>query len=361
MLSVAPAPSECHPSPLAYLPKSDRLSQAGFASGRASSIGMDLFDFLGGAQSPQPPGGFSSLAGIPPGVPSSSGAMHVTLDDIAELEATLFYGSDTSTEYEETPSIFRTPTLLDAGLREDHFFGAFSAASYNRAASRASSGRASASAFLNPNRNPPPITPSPKPSAVLPVAVRHGPLHTTERGAASSSSNNNKRQAATMNPPGSGLRAGSGSGTAVLVIPKRIKRDAVAPKPKRESVVPKPARATTLTSNPPVLSNLAAKLLPKVDKPELGDLNGKMPRPIIVNMAPRRRRKGDTVSARELEEEDELRKMKSVQSARDCRKRKKQYITGLQTAIAQYDEREAVAQKLISTLRARIHKIKCAS
>lgn len=359
MLSVAPAPSECHPSPLA---RSGRLSQAGFESGRASSIGMDLFDFLGGAQSPQPPGGFTSLAGIPAGFPSSSGVMHVTIDDIAQLEATLFYGSDTSTEHEETPSIFRTPTLLDAGLREDHFFGSFSIASYNRAASRASSGRASASAFLNPNRNPPPITSSPKPSAVLPVAVRRGPLHTTERGAASSSSSNNKRRAATMNPPPGGRsRAGSGSSTAAPVIPKRIKRDTVAPKSKRECVIPMPARVTTLTSNPPVLSNLAAKLLPKVDKPELGDLNGKMPRPNIVNMAPRRRRKGDTVSARELQEEDELRKMKSVQSARDCRKRKKHYITGLQTAIAQYDEREAVAQKLISTLRAQIYKFKCAS
>merc|ERR1712100_813587 len=71
------------------------------------------------------------------------------------------------------------------------------------------------------------------------------------------------------------------------------------------------------------------------DKPCLGDLNGKMPRPVIVNSSPRRKRKSD-ISPRDIEADEEERKMKSVQSARDCRKRKKQYIQGLQQAIQQY-------------------------
>lgn len=102
--------------------------------------------------------------------------------------------------------------------------------------------------------------------------------------------------------------------------------------------------------NPPACSELASALLPKVDKPCLGDLNGKMPRPVIVNSSPRRKRKSD-VSPRDIEADEEERKMKSVQSARDCRKRKKQYIQGLQQAIQQYEEREAAAQKLIQALR----------
>lgn len=110
-----------------------------------------------------------------------------------------------------------------------------------------------------------------------------------------------------------------------------------------------------------VSSKLALKLLPKVDKPSLGELNGKMPRPVVVNASPRRRRKCDKVSEEEIIAEEEARKVKSVQSARDCRKRKKEYIQGLQLAIKQYDEREAAAQRLIATLSSSIERLRNAT
>eukprot|EP00037_Helgoeca_nana_P001314 m.26237 g.26237 ORF g.26237 m.26237 type:complete len:279 (+) comp11697_c0_seq1:291-1127(+) len=107
-----------------------------------------------------------------------------------------------------------------------------------------------------------------------------------------------------------------------------------------------------------VTSKLASALLPKVDKPSLGELNGKMPRPVVVNASPRRRRKTDKVTDEQIQAEEEARKIKSVQSARDCRKRKKQYIQGLQLAIQQYEQRETVAQHLIGTLNHSITSIK---
>eukprot|EP00035_Acanthoeca_spectabilis_P035849 m.36516 g.36516 ORF g.36516 m.36516 type:complete len:270 (+) comp7582_c0_seq2:471-1280(+) len=123
---------------------------------------------------------------------------------------------------------------------------------------------------------------------------------------------------------------------------------------------PKPfkRRAGREADIPPVSSKLASVLLPKVDKPSLGELNGKMPRPVVVNASPRRRRKTDKVTDEQIQAEEEARKIKSVQSARDCRKRKKQYIQGLQLAIQQYEQREAAAQQLIGTLEKSIERLK---
>lgn len=126
-----------------------------------------------------------------------------------------------------------------------------------------------------------------------------------------------------------------------------------------EAVVPVVASLDSLgSSKVPMTSEQIGRILPKVDKPELGDLTGKMPRPAVVNTAPRRRKKGEKVTAEDLRREDEERKLKSVLSARDCRKRKKQYIISLQMAIQQYDEREAVAQKLIRYLKKEIDTLK---
>jgi len=111
---------------------------------------------------------------------------------------------------------------------------------------------------------------------------------------------------------------------------------------------------------PPAPSKLTS-LLPKVDKPSLGELNGKMPRPVVVNASPRRRRKTERVTDEEMQAEEEARKVKSVQSARDCRKRKKQYIQGLQLAIQQYEQREAAAQQLIATLEKSISRLQMAA
>eukprot|EP00040_Diaphanoeca_grandis_P010889 m.55809 g.55809 ORF g.55809 m.55809 type:complete len:428 (+) comp22135_c0_seq1:436-1719(+) len=101
----------------------------------------------------------------------------------------------------------------------------------------------------------------------------------------------------------------------------------------------------------PLAQTSIALLLPEVDLPELGDLNGKMPRPAVVQAPPRRRKKNEKISADELARETEERKSKSVQSARDCRQRKKQYIGRLQNAINQYNQRERTAQNLITSLQ----------
>jgi len=105
-------------------------------------------------------------------------------------------------------------------------------------------------------------------------------------------------------------------------------------------------------------SSFAATVYPQVDKPCVGELNGKMPRPVVVNTTGRRRRKTGTVSREELDMEETNRKIKSVQSARDCRRRKKEYIEGLQNAIRMYDERETRAQHVIHTLRAAIDRLR---
>lgn len=55
-------------------------------------------------------------------------------------------------------------------------------------------------------------------------------------------------------------------------------------------------------------------------------------------------------TADEERREAELKKAKSVQSARDCRKRKKEFIRSLQLQVKQCEEREAATQKVIATL-----------
>lgn len=113
-----------------------------------------------------------------------------------------------------------------------------------------------------------------------------------------------------------------------------------------------------LVGGPALASKLAETLLPKVEAPSIGELNGKMPRPVVVNASPRRRRKTDKVTEEQIQMEEEARKIKSVQSARDCRKRKKEYINGLQAAIDQYNKREAAAQHLITTLEKSIARLR---
>jgi hypothetical protein len=121
----------------------------------------------------------------------------------------------------------------------------------------------------------------------------------------------------------------------------------------------RPGRPTIqLGASPTLASKLAETLLPKVEAPSIGELNGKMPRPFVVNASPRRRRKTDKVTEEQIQMEEEARKIKSVQSARDCRKRKKEYIGGLQLAIDQYNKRESAAQHLIATLEKSIARLK---
>lgn len=71
----------------------------------------------------------------------------------------------------------------------------------------------------------------------------------------------------------------------------------------------------------------------------------------------RRRRRRDELSPEEEAAEMEMKKQKSVQSARDCRRRKKEFIASLQIRVKHCEERETRSQRIIAALEAELEQL----
>lgn len=370
---------------------------------RSSTIGMELFDFLaahvpncdadGNDSGSLVPGGEVSYGigkenDIADGLSLSHIAENdpsVTLDDISELGSSLLCGRSTGAPLCAQPapvSPFRTPSVLEGpGLNDgDHFFGTGGCDLDLRypnlsmfSPQRRGSGTLSASGFLasaaslpglchSPSKPVAPVVPiAPVPirsqvsghcTSKLPLRARSGALFTPFNYSDDRESPDPDESDSRLSPRRSSADS-TGSSEAVvpvIVASPGSENNNVAERNSTQSDRAQESESAFQKTSETSL----ADVLPKVDKPELGDLNGKMPRPVVVNTAPRRRRKNEKVSEAVLRREDEARKLKSVQSARDCRRRKKQYIAQLQRAIKQYEDRERVAQRLVASLRAQI-------
>lgn len=71
-----------------------------------------------------------------------------------------------------------------------------------------------------------------------------------------------------------------------------------------------------------------------------------------------KRKRSTKLSAEDEAKEAELKKAKSVQSARDCRKRKKEFIKSLQVEVKRCEEREVATRRLISSLEEKLKILK---
>lgn len=367
---------------------------------RSSTIGMELFDFLA-AHAPNGDADGNDSGSLVPGGEASCGLgkgndvadglssghiaeydPSVTLDDISELGSSLLCGQSLDAPMCNQPapvSPFRTPSVLDGpGLHDgDHFFGSgtcdLDLRYPNLAMSspqRRGSGALSASSFLATGVSLPGLGQSPSKPVAPVVPIAPVPVRSQETGHIASKLPLRARSGALFLPFNYSHDRESpepnesdyGSSPRRSSADSAISTEAVVPVVVASSVSEKncaadrgPTRSDGVQDSEAALQKASlADVLPKVEKPELGDLNGKMPRPVVVNTAPRRRRKNERVSEAVLRREDEARKLKSVQSARDCRRRKKQYIAQLQRAIRQYEDRERVAQRLVTSLRAQI-------
>ena len=88
-----------------------------------------------------------------------------------------------------------------------------------------------------------------------------------------------------------------------------------------------------------------------------------------ARVAPRKRRattagrgcQGGGTAAGDAAQEAEMKKAKSVQSARDCRRRKKAFIQSLQVQVKRCEDREASSQQLIATLEKKLVGLKTAA
>mmetsp|Transcript_13719 Transcript_13719/g.35217 ORF Transcript_13719/g.35217 Transcript_13719/m.35217 type:complete len:191 (+) Transcript_13719:90-662(+) len=74
-------------------------------------------------------------------------------------------------------------------------------------------------------------------------------------------------------------------------------------------------------------------------------------------LAAGRRRKKNKMSVEEEAAEAEMKKQKSVQSARDCRRRKKAFIQSLQLRVKECEEREADTQRRIANLEQELSRL----
>lgn len=71
-----------------------------------------------------------------------------------------------------------------------------------------------------------------------------------------------------------------------------------------------------------------------------------------------KRKRTSKLTAEDEAKEAELKKAKSVQSARDCRKRKKEFIKSLQVEVKRCEEREAATRRLIASLEEKLKILK---
>eukprot|EP00038_Savillea_parva_P026569 m.55081 g.55081 ORF g.55081 m.55081 type:complete len:178 (+) comp7579_c0_seq3:508-1041(+) len=73
-----------------------------------------------------------------------------------------------------------------------------------------------------------------------------------------------------------------------------------------------------------------------------------------------RKRKRTKMSAEEEAAEAEMKKLKSVQSARDCRRRKKAFIQSLQVRVKECEDREVATQARIAALEVELKQLQAA-